>query len=53
MLLLGLVEIVMSCAIISGNQCWLVFLFFKRTLGLDFEIKIFLEGSSVGSSSGF
>jgi hypothetical protein len=41
------------------NQCWLVFLFkiiiiiiiiiilFKRkALGLDFEIKIFLEGSS-------
>jgi hypothetical protein len=30
------------------------FFFKKRTLGLDFEIKIFLEGSSrTGSSSGF
>jgi hypothetical protein len=38
MLLLGLVEIVMSYAILSGNQLLASFPFFKRTLSLDFEI---------------
>ncbi len=41
MLLLGLVEIVMSCGIISGNQCWLVFSLKREPWVLILKLKYF------------